>query len=194
MATSQHSANETFSQAITTDHKELKDYYNKIVAPGADTDTQERYKNAFAWELARHSIGEEIVIYPMFEKYMGDKGKQMADNDRAQHTEAKEILKQWQNMTPSDESFMPTLQKLWGALTQHMEEEENDDLPALEKAIGDHDECVKLGKSFARTKMFVPTRSHPSAPDKPPFETVAGLLAAPMDKLGDLFRKFPKDE
>lgn len=35
-------------------------------------------------------------------------------------------------------------------------------------------------------------RSHPSAPDKPPFETVVGLMTAPVDKLINLFNKFPK--
>lgn len=41
--------------------------------------------------------------------------------------------------------------------------------------------------------MFVPTRSHPSAPDRPPFETAMGLLAAPIDRLMDMFRKFPDE-
>jgi hypothetical protein len=44
-----------------------------------------------------------------------------------------------------------------------------------------------------RTKKFVPTHSHPNAPDKPPFETVVGLMTAPLDKLQDVFKKFPKD-
>jgi hypothetical protein len=42
--------------------------------------------------------------------------------------------------------------------------------------------------------MFVPSRSHPRAPNRPPFETLAGLLATPIDRLGDLFRKFPKEK
>lgn len=37
-------------------------------------------------------------------------------------------------------------------------------------------------------------RSHPSAPNKPPFETLAGLMSAPMDKLKDMFSKFPTTE
>lgn len=41
--------------------------------------------------------------------------------------------------------------------------------------------------------MFTPTRAHPSAPNKPPFETVVGLLTAPIDRLRDLlFTKFPE--
>jgi len=74
-------------------------------------------------------------------------------------------------------------------LAQHIKEEENDDLPALESAI-QTDESESLAKSFGRTKAFVPSRSHPSAPNKPPFETAIGLMAAPIDHLGDLFRSF----
>jgi hypothetical protein len=50
-----------------------------------------------------------------------------------------------------------------------------------------------MAESFGRTKAFVPTRSHPMAPNKPPFETVAGLMAALIDYLGDLLRKFPNE-
>ena len=75
-------------------------------------------------------------------------------------------------------------------LNQHIKEEENDDLPALERAIR-NDESESIARSFGRTKAFVPSRSHPDAPNKPPFETVIGLMTAPIDHLGDLFRKFP---
>jgi hypothetical protein len=96
-------------------------------------------------------------------------------------------------MQPSDSDFKATLESLMSELSQHIREEEEGDLPALEKALADMGtgESEKIATSFGRTKMFVPTRSHPSAPARPPFETVAGLMAAPMDKLGDMFRKFP---
>ncbi len=77
-------------------------------------------------------------------------------------------------------------------LTQHIKEEETSDLPSLEAAIPAGD-SEKMAKSFDRTKMFVPSRSHPMAPSKPPFETVIGLMTAPIDRLADLFRKFPDD-
>lgn len=75
-------------------------------------------------------------------------------------------------------------------LAPHIKEEETTDLPALEEALSPED-SEKLSKSFGRTKMFVPSRSHPSAPSKPPYETAVGLLAAPIDHLADLFRKWP---
>ena len=93
-------------------------------------------------------------------------------------------------MTPSDAQFVPTVRELMENLTEHIKEEENDDLPKLEQALTQED-SEEYSKSFGRTKMFVPSRAHPSAPDKPPYETVVGLLTAPIDHLADLFRKWP---
>lgn len=96
-------------------------------------------------------------------------------------------------MKTTDPGFGPTIEALMSDLSKHIEEEEKDDLPSLERALA-VDESADLARSFERTKMFVPSRSHPRVPNRPPFETLAGLLAAPIDRLGDLFRKFPKEK
>ncbi|KEF59570.1 uncharacterized protein A1O9_04415 [Exophiala aquamarina CBS 119918] len=185
----------TVMDAIKHDHAELKEYYENILGAN-DVDSKIRWQNQFTWELARHSIGEELVVYPAMEKHLGNTGKQMADRDRTEHnkrrwkTQVKQLLHKFQGLSPSDSAFRPTLESLWSELSKHIDEEETQDLPALEKALPEGDSQA-LSKSFGRTKMFVPTRSHPAAPDKPPFETVAGLMAAPIDKLSDLFRRFP---
>lgn len=98
-------------------------------------------------------------------------------------------------MSPTDPEFRPTIENLMTSLKAHIAEEENDDLPALETGLKKAENAKiseSLAKSFERTKMFVPTRSHPSVPNKPPFETVVGLMAAPLDKLADVFRRFPQ--
>ncbi|KAK6338464.1 hypothetical protein TWF730_002527 [Orbilia blumenaviensis] len=177
------------SDAIIRDHSELNEYYERIMGTD-DLDTQTRYQNLFTWELARHSIGEELVVYPAFEKHLGPEGKEMADKDREDHQRVKDMLYKFQSMKAQDPEFLKTLQELFKDLKQHIKNEEQKDLPALERQL-DSDSSDSYARSFERTKLFVPTRSHPSAPDKPPFETVAGLLAAPIDKLMDLFRKFP---
>jgi hypothetical protein len=107
----------------------------------------------------------------------------------------KEFLKEFQNMNPSDQEYVPKLKRLMETLSQHMKEEESHDIPALEEVLRGHANhegvSESLAKSFARTKMFVPSRSHPSAGEHPPFETVMGLLTAPIDHINDIFRKFP---
>ena len=105
--------------------------------------------------------------------------------------QVKEQLKAFQNMLPSDPQFEPTLKALMEDLSEHINEEETNDLPKLEESLST-EESEDLSKSFGRTKMFVPSRSHPTAPDKPPFETAVGLMTAPIDHLADLFRTWPQ--
>jgi hypothetical protein len=108
-------------------------------------------------------------------------------------SQVKQLLYEFQNLHPSDSDFLPSLENLMENLKHHIKEEEEHDLIKLEEALSGT-ESQQLSAKFERTKSFTPTRSHPDAPNKPPFETVAGLMAAPLDKLGDLLRSFPKDD
>ncbi|RHZ45588.1 HHE domain protein [Aspergillus thermomutatus] len=178
------------TDTVKQDHREIEACYQKIIN-ASNRDEQTRFQNLFTWELARHAIGEELVVYPAFEKHLPD-GIAMADKDRREHQTVKEKLKKFQNLDPSSPDFMPTLNSLMQDLSQHIKEEETNDLIQLDQALS-KDDSVGLSKSFERTKIFVPTRSHPSAPDKPPFETAVGLLTAPIDQVADLFRKWPHE-
>ncbi|KAJ1680186.1 hypothetical protein EV182_000528, partial [Spiromyces aspiralis] len=166
------------------------DAYNHILS-ATTADEKQRWQNQFTWELARHSIGEELILYPALEKNLPN-GKEMADKDRAEHQVVKELLYKFQALKADDPDFTPTIKSLWSELCKHIKEEEAQDLMALEKTLKQND-SEDMATKFKRTKKFVPTRSHPSAPDKPPFETVVGLMAAPVDRLMDMFRKFPTD-
>ena len=74
------------SDVIKRDHREIEEFYENILR-ATDEDTQVRWQNQFTWELTRHSIGEELVVYPSFTKYLGVEGQQMADKDRSEHQE-----------------------------------------------------------------------------------------------------------
>jgi hypothetical protein len=124
------------------------------------------------------------------EKYVAD------GDDRAEHATvsicAGDVDLNLRSLSPSDSDFESTLDNLCANLSHHIEEEQNANLHALKKALPEGG-AGTLAKSFGRTKHFY-SNSHPMAPDKPPYETVAGLMVAPLDKLGDLFRKFPNEE
>lgn len=181
---------DSISSVIHQDHRQIEKYYNKIVS-SKDHDVQRRYQNAFVWELARHAIAEELVVYPSLETGVND-GKVMADKDRAEHQVTKEQLYKFQNMTPEDRDFIPTLESLMQDLRMHIKEEEEHDLPKLEEALVPS-RSRRLAEQFETMKSFTPTRSHPSAPNKPPLETVVGLMTAPLDKLRDIFRTWPDE-
>lgn len=115
----------------------------------------------------------------------------------------KEHLEHFQRLYPRSKEFRPQLVELMEELKQHMRAEEQEELPMLEEALaqakpegqlGGKSRSQELALSFSRTKMFVPTRGHPWLPNRPPYETVMGLLAMPVDVLADMFRKFPKEK
>ncbi|KAJ8097165.1 hypothetical protein POJ06DRAFT_286577 [Lipomyces tetrasporus] len=176
--------------AVKQDHRDIENCYESIINSD-DLDTRTRWANQFVWEVATHSIGEEIVLYPAFEKYLQD-GQTVADKDRAEHQTAKDDLYTFQSMKATDRNFIPVLNKVMDELKGHIKTEEEVQLPQIERALS-AEESMKLAKTFSRTKLFVPTRSHPSAPSKPPFETAVALLTAPIDKVRDIFKKFPEE-
>ena len=63
---------------------EYYDKYKKARTQG-DADSQERWAHQLLWEVARHAVGEEIVVYPLMEKNLGSEGKKLADHDRDEH-------------------------------------------------------------------------------------------------------------
>ncbi|KAL2869652.1 uncharacterized protein BJX67DRAFT_378713, partial [Aspergillus lucknowensis] len=67
------------SETVKQDHGEIQACYDRIVN-STNQDEQVRFQNLFVWELARHSVGEEIVVYPAFEKHV-EGGKAMAEKD-----------------------------------------------------------------------------------------------------------------
>jgi hemerythrin superfamily protein len=90
-ATSQVLRAPALTEAVTSDHRDLEKYY-KIIVNSKDADEQERYGNQFTWELARHSVAEELIVYPAMERYMGEAGKDHAEKDRKQHHQVSQRL------------------------------------------------------------------------------------------------------
>ena len=106
--------------------------------------------------------------------------------------QVKEDLYKLQSMLPSSPDFSPLLTHLLDDLHHHIEHEANEDMPRLEKLLS-REESMQLANQFELTKMILPTRSHPSAPNRPYFENFAAMLAAPIDKFVDLMREFPDE-
>lgn len=127
------------------------------------------------------------------EKLFGEKGIAMAELDRQQHQAIKEDLYQIQSMSPDDARFFPLVEKLEQDFKVHVKHEKEEDMPMLEERLT-RKESNEMAKWWQRTKGITPTRSHPSAPNRPYAENLVGLLAMPIDKVGDWVRSFPEDD
>lgn len=190
---SMSSKHQTLIEAVKHDHQEMYEYHDEYKKAAGNPDAQARWARQLTWEIARHAVGEEIVIYPLMEQYLGAEGKRLADQDRNDHQLVKEKLYHLEKLVPGTAEYDSTIAQVMASLHRHNDGEEINDLPQLEPLLG-ADGSRDAAASFTRTKKFAPTRPHPSAPNKPPAETLAGFLALPMDKLKDMFAKFPTEE
>ena len=104
----------------------------------------------------------------------------------------KKDLYNLQDLSPDNKDFFPLLSTLLTDLHEHIEHEKTEDMPRLEEVLT-REESRSLAAYFEKTKLIIPTRSHPSAPNKPYFENFAAMLAAPIDRFMDLLRAFPEE-
>ena len=138
----------------------MYEYYDAYKAATGDADTQARWAHQLTWEVARHAVGEELVVYPLMEKHLGARGLDLANQDRAEHQvcrrifvsdpdsrvshhpcaltqTVKELLYNLSNSTPGTAQYDEILQKVMAHLCPHNESEENEDLPMLESKLGE---------------------------------------------------------
>jgi len=155
-------------------------------------DEKRGFQNALIWELARHIVAKELVVFPAVEELV-DNGKELVEKERHAHQKIKELMADFQDMQPDDRQFDTALSQLYNKFQDTVRNMERDAISELESKTSlttSKELCIK----YARTKHFAPTRSHPWAPDNSRlFESATALLTAPLDKLKDLFRRFPKD-
>ncbi|EAS33331.2 HHE domain-containing protein [Coccidioides immitis RS] len=180
----------SISDVMRADQQQMRDHYQKIIE-AQDDDTRKRWGNQFVWELARYAVAEELVVYPALESHM-DHGKVIADKDRGENQQIKELLAKFQDMKPSDPRYLPMLDSIMDNLNKHFDEEQEEDIPSLESVL-EPAESETISRRFERTKILMPTRAHPNAPTQPYFETAIAFMQAPMDRIADImWREFPE--
>lgn len=151
-------------------------YYHEYLKNTGNADAQDRWARQMIWEVARHAVGEELVVYPLMEKHLGDEGKRLADEDRREHQvrvalylylliyihirhlqQVKDLLYKIESVPIGTQEHASIMKAVIDHLKPHNDSEEQKDLPLLQKAIGE-DAASEAATSFKRTKKFVPTR------------------------------------
>ncbi|KAG9307458.1 hypothetical protein G9A89_017288 [Geosiphon pyriformis] len=177
---------DVFSQ-LKEDHQIVRDLYQRYLKESSDEERQ-KIANTIIREVSVHSTTEEIVLYPAFEEALPD-GKQFADHSRKEHLDIKKNLYDLDGMKVTDSGYKEKLGATMEEFDKHAKEEEEEKFPQFRKAVSE-EKLQELGKKWINTRPLVPTRPHPSAPDKPPAETIAGATQAPIDRLRDAPREF----
>ncbi|KAJ3536011.1 hypothetical protein NMY22_g6222 [Coprinellus aureogranulatus] len=168
--------NNPLFNAVADDHQEMYEYYDSYVRAKGNPELQTKWSNQLRWEIARHAVGEEIVIYPLMERYLGEEGVRLADHDRDEHQFVKEKLYTLESLSPGTPEYDALLKSIMDHLHEHNDSEEVNDLPQLFEKIG-WEGAEEAAKEFKRTKKHgtddprlatahtqQPRTNHPSRP------------------------------
>lgn len=97
-----------------------------------------------------------------------------------EHHVVKLLLVELEKIGPEAERFDAKMTVLIENIRHHVEEEEENLFPRLQKVMAKN-EGEALAAQLEMARKAAPTRPHPAAPDSPPGNLVAGPLAALLD-------------
>jgi len=133
-------------------------------------------------ELVRHSVAEEVLVYPMVESKVSS---EEAEHAREEHAEAEETMARMEKLDADDPGFDDELATLMGEIRHHIVEEEGQMFAHMRQVI-DPDELRTLGARVEAFKKVAPTRPHPSVPNEALPRIAAGPAASLFDRMRDL--------
>lgn len=172
---------------LTEQHRYVDVAFEELRAlPATATDERGELIERIITDLSVHAGIEEVAFYPTVREAMSGVDDEL-DHDLEEHQEAKQLLADLQKMSPSDDGFEATFDRLVAAIRHHVEEEEQDLFPRVREAL-DEEELRELGETMEQLMSVVPTNPHPHAPQRPPANLVAGPAAGALDRIRDRIR------
>jgi hemerythrin-like domain-containing protein len=181
-------------EVLEHDHREVEEMFAELESlRGASTEDAKNRRKALAdqvtIELVRHSVAEEVLVYPQVEDKVSAEEAQHA---REEHAEAEETLEKLEKLDADDPAFDDELATLMREIRHHIEEEEGEMFAHMRQVI-DAEELRKLGARVEAFKKVAPTRPHPNVPNEPLPRIAAGPAASLFDRMRDLATGRGKD-
>ena len=174
-------------EVLEHDHREVEQMFAQLEAlRGASSDEARSRRKELAEqvtiELVRHSVAEEVLVYPQVEKKVS---AEEAEHAREEHAEAEETMHRLEKLDADDPGFDAALAELMAEIRHHIADEETKMFAHMRQVI-DGDDLRKLGAQVEAFKKVAPTRPHPNVPNEALPRLAAGPVASLFDRLRDL--------
>jgi hemerythrin-like domain-containing protein len=162
-------------EVLEHDHREVEQMFAELESlRGASTEDAKSRRKALTEqvtiELVRHSVAEEVLVYPQVEDKVS---AEEAEHARQEHAEAEETLQRLEKLDADDPAFDDELATLMAEIRHHIDDEEGQMFMHMRQVI-DADELGKLGSRVEAFKKVAPTRPHPNVPNEPLPRMAAG--------------------
>ncbi|MFL5887844.1 MAG: hemerythrin domain-containing protein [Solirubrobacteraceae bacterium] len=174
-------------EVLEHDHREVEEMFAELesLRGAATEETKSRRKavtEQVTIELVRHSVAEEVLVYPQVEDKVS---AEEAEHARKEHAEAEETLHRLEKLDADDPAFDDELATLIAEIRHHIADEEGQMFAQMRQVIAT-DDLRKLGARVEAFKKVAPTRPHPNVPNDPLPRMAAGPAASLFDRMRDV--------
>ena len=174
-------------EILEHDHREVEDMFKELEGlRGASTEEDKKRRKELTEdvtiELVRHSVAEEVIVYPEVDRKVS---REEADHAREEHAEAEETLKRLEKLDADDPRFDDELATLMEEIRHHIEDEEGEMFAEMRQKVA-KDDLVTMGQRVEAFKKVAPTRPHPNVPNETLPRIAAGPAASLFDRMRDL--------
>jgi hemerythrin superfamily protein len=181
-------------EILEHDHREVEEMFTELESlRGASTEEAQQRRKTLAEqvtiELVRHSVAEEVLVYPQVEEKIS---AEEVEHAREEHAEAEETLARLEKLDADDPGFDDALAELMKEIRHHISDEEEGMFAAMRKTL-DPDDLRSLGARVEAFKKVAPTRPHPNVPNEALPRIAAGPAASLIDRMRDLATGRGKD-
>ena len=174
-------------EVLEHDHREVEEMFGELeslrgATTEADRARRKELTEQVTIELVRHSVAEEVLVYPLVDDKVS---AEEAEHARKEHAEAEETLAKLEKLDADDPSFDAELATLMKEIRHHIEDEEGQMFKHMREVL-DPEELRKLGTRVEAFKKVAPTRPHPNVPNEALPRLAAGPAASLLDRMRDL--------
>jgi hemerythrin superfamily protein len=174
-------------EVLEHDHREVEQMFGELESlRGAATEEAKERRKALTdqvtIELVRHSVAEEVLVYPAVEKQVS---AEEVEHAREEHAEAEKTLQRLEKLDADDPGFDDELATLMREIRHHIEDEEGQMFAHMRQVV-DPDELRTMGSRVEAFKKVAPTRPHPNIPNEALPRAAAGPAVSLFDRMRDL--------
>lgn len=171
---------------LKADHRQVTELFDKFAGLGDRAyKTREATVGKIIEELSVHAGIEESVFYPAVRERFAASDVSMVLEALEEHHVVKLTLRELESMVATDERYTAKVTVLREIVDHHVKEEETQLFKQVRSAFS-KTELVDLADQLQAARSSAPTRPHPAAPDTPPGNIVANMVASPLDAAIDL--------
>jgi hypothetical protein len=171
-------------EVLDHEHDTVATLCEELLEDALSGQRRQRIASVVVAQLSRHVSAERQYLYPTVRALLPD-GDALAEVGTAEDTVLLHMLKRLQTTAPTDPEYAKVVDEVAAQFHRHRDAATEQFLEPL-RDVATEEQLVRLGNRITMVEEAAPTRPHPGAPSRPPWNAVVDPALGVLDKTRDV--------